>query len=94
MSSEPVTADGAPVRASVQMYDPAAVASASRAHDPGLPPETAQLLARQAADHLADMGGLDAPELARRLMRSADVGASPASVVAAAAVAHCQGGHA
>lgn len=91
MPSAPVPANGVPGRAAVHPYDPSAVASAARAHDPGLPPETAELLARQAADHLADMGALDAPELARRLMRNADVGASPASVVAAAAVAHCQG---
>lgn len=71
-------------------YDAQQVAAAAQSQDPGLPPETAVLLARQAEGHLQEMAAADGPELARRLMRSADVGATPANVVATAAVAHWQ----
>ena len=48
------------------------------------------MLARQAWPLLQEVGELDAPALARRLMTEADVGATPANVVATAAVAFCQ----
>lgn len=72
-------------------YDAERVAAMAQTQDPGLPPETAAMLARQAEAHLSDMVAdgvpVEAPELARRLMRSGDVGATPANVVATAAVA-------
>ena len=71
-------------------YDPERVALAARAQDPGLPPETAAMLARRAWPFLREIGDLDAPELARRLMADAAVGATPANVVATAAVQHCR----
>lgn len=71
-------------------YDAERVALAARAQDPGLPVETASLLARRAWPLLQDIGGLDAPELARRLMVDARVGATPANVVATSAVEHCR----
>ena len=77
---------GAPDR-----YDEQLVAERARAHDPGLPAELALELAVLAWDHLRAVGELDAPEVARRLLadhRSA--GATPATVVARAAVEHCR----
>ena len=65
-------------------YDPAAVAATARAADPGLPVETADLLAAEAARHLLEGAG-DAPELARRLLAEhPESGASAAAVVARA----------
>ena len=71
-------------------YDAERVALAAQAQDPGLPPETASLLAGRAWPLLQDIGELDAPELARRLMADARVGATPANVVATSAVEHCR----
>lgn len=65
-------------------YDPAAVVAAARSADPGLPAETAELMAAEAAQHLRQ-GAADAPELARRLLADhPEAGASAASVVARA----------
>jgi len=83
MTSQP-PAGGAP--SSPSGFDAAAVAAAARRRDPGLPAETAALLAGQAGELL---GGeeLDAPALARGLLAAnSDVGASAANVVAAAAI--------
>ena len=72
-------------------YDAASVAALARAHDPGLPEETAHELALYAWEHLCEIGTLDAPEVARRLLADhRDAGATPASVVAKAAVDFCQ----
>ena len=71
-------------------YDADWVASAARLQDPGLPPETASMLAGQAWPLLQELGKLDAPALARALMRKGDVGATPANVVATAAVSFCE----
>lgn len=71
-------------------FDVERVALAAQSQDPGLPQETAQLLARRAWPLLQEVGELDAPALARRLMVEADVGATPANVVATAAVAFCR----
>lgn len=73
------------------VYDPAWVAQAARAADPGLPEETAHELAVYAWEHLQEVGELDAPEIARRLLADhADAGATPAAVVAKAAVDFCE----
>ena len=71
-------------------YDADWVAAAARQQDPGLPPETAAMLARQAWPLLQEVGELDAPALARRLMAEGDVGATPANVVATAAISFCE----
>lgn len=69
-------------------YDARQVATAARMQDPGLPPESAELLARQAGALLTEAGVMDAPELARRLLAdNRDLGASAVNVVAVAAVA-------
>ena len=69
------------------------VAAAARRADPGLPEETAQLLAGEARGHLQDAGELDAPEVARRLLAEhPEAGASAAAVVARAAVEHVAAG--
>ncbi len=78
------------VQAAADGYDAQQVALAARAQDPGLPSETADMLARRAWPLLRQIGELDAPELARRLMAEARVGATPANVVATAAVRHCE----
>jgi hypothetical protein len=71
-------------------YDPDRVAAAARAADPGLPEEDAARLAREAWQHLRDVGCDDAPEVARRLMAGpTSLGATPASVVAKAASDYC-----
>jgi hypothetical protein len=72
-------------------YDPDRVAAAAIAHDPGLPSEDAARLAREAWQHLRDVGADDPPEIARRLMAGpSQTGATPANVVAKAACDHCQ----
>lgn len=72
-------------------YDEALVCERARVHDPGLPPDLARELAVLAWDHLRAVGELDAPEVARRLMADhPDAGATPAAVVARAAVEHCE----
>jgi hypothetical protein len=66
-------------------YDVARVVADARTADPGLPVETAQLLAAEAGEHLAG-GAADAPELARRLFADhPESGATAANVVARAA---------
>jgi hypothetical protein len=72
-------------------FDAAEVAGAARQQDPGLPPETASLLAGQAWAELTRLGELDAPALARALMAgNPGVGATPCNVVAAASVSFCE----
>ena len=71
-------------------YDAEHVAAAARQRDPGLPVETAAMLAERAWEHLREVGELDAPALARSLMAAEGVGATPANVVATAAVAFCE----
>jgi hypothetical protein len=72
-------------------YDAERVAATARSKDPGLPDHTARELAVYAWDHLRAVGELDAPEVARRLMADhPDAGASPAAVVARAAVDFCE----
>lgn len=72
-------------------YDPDQVAAEARQHDPGLPAETASLLAARAWPLLRELGELDAPALARSLLADhPEVGATPANVVASAAVSFCQ----
>ena len=72
-------------------YDADWVAASARAQDPGLPEETARELAVYAWDHLRQLRELDAPEVARRLLADHPrAGASPAAVVAKAAVDFCQ----
>ena len=71
-------------------YDADWVAATARSADPGLPEETARELAVYAWEHLRAIGELDAPEVARRLMADhRDAGATPAAVVAKAAVDFC-----
>lgn len=74
----------------MQPYDAEQVAAAARTHDPGLPEETAIEMATYAGEHLQTMDALDAPALARRLMAdNPAAGATPAAVVARAAVDFC-----
>ena len=71
-------------------YDPDRVAANAMAHDPGLPEADAARLAREAWQHLRDVGADDPPEIARRLMAGpTQVGATPANVVAKAACDYC-----
>ena len=72
-------------------YDADWVAAAARSQDPGLPEETARELAEYAWEHLRAIHALDAPEVARRLLAEhPKAGASPAAVVAKAAVDFCE----
>jgi len=72
-------------------YDADWVAASARQQDPGLPTETALLLAQESFAHLRAMRELDAPELARRLMADHDTtGATAANMVATAAVEFCR----
>jgi hypothetical protein len=71
-------------------YDPQRVVAAAMAHDPGLPEEDAARLAREAWQHLREVGFEDPPEIARRLMAGPNqTGATPANVVAKAACDYC-----
>lgn len=71
-------------------YDADWVASSAREADPGLPPETAVRLARQAWDHMCEADAADPAEIARRLMAgNPQAGATAANVVAVAAVQFC-----
>lgn len=71
-------------------YDPEWVANSARTADPGLPEVLARELAEEAWEHLRAVGELDAPEVARRLMADhPTAGATPAAVVAKAAVDFC-----
>ena len=73
-------------------YDAKAVAAAARAADPGLPPSIAGELAAEAEPHVLEVGN-DAPEIARRLFAAhRDLGATPCTVIARAAVEHWAGG--
>lgn len=70
-------------------YDAELVAALARSADPGLPEALARELAVLAEEHLRELGALDAPELARRLLADApEAGATAAAVVARAAVRH------
>ncbi len=72
-------------------YDSDWVAASARQQDPGLPTETALLLAQESFGHLRAMRQLDAPELARRLMADHHTtGATAANMVATAAVEFCR----
>jgi len=72
-------------------YDADWVAAAARSQDPGLPEELARELAEYAWEHLRAMHELDAPEVARRLLAEHPrAGASPAAIVAKAAVDFCE----
>ena len=71
-------------------YNPDRVAAAARTADPGLPEDDAARLAREAWQHLREVGADDAPEIARRLMADSQTGATAANVVAKAAVDHCR----
>lgn len=72
-------------------YDPDRVAASARAADPGLPEDDAGRLAREAWQHLREVGFEDPAEIARRLMAGpVQIGATPANVVARAACDHCQ----
>lgn len=66
-------------------YDVDRVVADARSADPGLPEQTARLLATEAGGHLAG-GAADAPELARVLFAAhPESGATAANVVARAA---------
>jgi hypothetical protein len=83
-TSTPQAADGGPGAA-----DPAAIAAAARRKDPGLPVETAELLANQLPQLLSEAADDGAPGLARALLAAnPDVGATACNVVATAAVEH------
>ena len=72
-------------------YDADWVAAAARTKDPGLPEETSRELAVYAWEHLREVGSLDAPEVARRLMADHPyAGATPAAVVGRALVEFCE----
>jgi hypothetical protein len=73
----------------VAEYDPDRVAASARQADPGLPEEDASRLAREAWQHLREAGADDAAAIARRLMEGSAAGATPANVVAKAAVDFC-----
>ena len=86
-----VSTIGGPEQLGSGTYDAAWVAAQARASDPGLPEETARELALYAGEHLREIGALDAPEVARRLLADhPQAGASPAAVVAKAAVDYCR----
>ncbi|MBW3639153.1 MAG: hypothetical protein KY451_04785 [Actinobacteria bacterium] len=85
---------GGPEQLGSGTYDAAWVAAQARASDPGLPEETARELALYAGEHLRALGELDAPEVARRLLADhPQAGATPANVVAKAAVDYCRQHH-
>lgn len=68
-------------------YDADWVAQSARQSDPGLPPETAVLLAADAWVHLQASPDADAPEVARALLADhPESGATAANVVARAAL--------
>ena len=72
-------------------YNPDRVAAMAVAHDPGLPEDDALRLAREAWQHLREVGADDPPEIARRLLAGpSPTGATPANVVAKAACDYCQ----
>lgn len=72
-------------------YDPEQVARLARQQDPGLPMPTALSLARAAWRHIQAGADVDVAEIARRLLADDPAGgASPAAVVARAAVEFCE----
>ncbi len=72
-------------------FDAEAVAAAAMAKDPGLDRDLALQLAAEAWNELRDIGALDAPEVARRLLaKHPRAGATPATQVASAAVEVCR----
>jgi len=72
------------------VYDPDWVAAAARRADPGLPEDEAARLAREAWQVLREIGADDVAAVARRLMAGQNTtGATPANVVAKAAVDFC-----
>jgi hypothetical protein len=74
----------------VTAYDPDWVAAAARQADPGLPEDEAARLAREAWQHLREAGSDDVSEIARRLLAGPNsTGATPANLVAKAAVDFC-----
>jgi len=86
-----VSTIGGPEQFGSGTYDAAWVAAQARSSDPGLPEETARELALYAGEHLREIGALDAPEIARRLLADhPQAGATPAAVVAKAAVDFCR----
>lgn len=89
-----VSADGGAAQGSSGVpgrYDPERVAERARVADPGLAEETARELAVYAGEHLREIQELDAPEIARRLLRDhREAGASAANFVAKAAIDHCR----
>lgn len=80
--------EGEPVaRPRPPTYDADLVAAAARRADPGLPPETALLLAGQAWEQLRGGTEPDGPAVARALLAdNPQAGASACNVVARAAV--------
>ena len=91
-SSEPPYGEGERLFGPPQgSYDADWVANSARTADPGLPEDLARELAVYAWDHLRAIRGLDAPEVARRLMAdNPAAGATAANVVAKAAVDFCE----
>ena len=72
-------------------FDPVRVSATACASDPSLSPELAEQLAGEAWAHLQEIGALDAPEVARRLLAAHEgVGASECNAVATAAVGFCE----
>ena len=72
-------------------YDVEGVAAAARQKDPSLSTELASELAVEAGRHLREIGRPDAPEIARRLLADhPEHGATPAALVAVAAVEWCE----
>lgn len=72
------------------VYDPEWVAAAARQADPGLPEDEAGRLAREAWQVLREVGADDAAAVARALLAGANAtGATPANLVAKAAVDFC-----
>lgn len=92
MSSEPPYAEGERVFGPPGgTFDADWVAAAARQRDPGLPPETAGLLAGQAWAALRAIGSLDGPALARELLAAnSPAGATACNVVATASVEFCE----
>ncbi len=91
MTDEAVTDEavdvGRPGPSTGGAFDVVEVAAAARRKDPGLPTETAELLAGQVPDLLPGNGDDGAPGLARTLFAANPyVGATACNVVAAAAV--------
>lgn len=86
----PSRADDGAAAPAAEGYQSDRVAAAARQADPSLSEQTARELAVYAGEHLREIGKLDAPELARRLLADhPGAGATSASQIARAAVEHC-----